>query len=157
MISDPESVATVLRPMSGVKDVDVVQFPSGKELWIVLEDPLDLDRLREASERLGYIVARRGSLASMLPRSLAEMIWDGVMFVVAKHTHVPGKGEFAARVMRNLATGDTIYHVVDADGLEILKEYLRARSCICGGAHSGLQNVCSGDCSTSSDMPHRGS
>ncbi len=157
MISDPESIATALRPTSGVKDVDVVQFPSGKELWIVLKDPLNLDRLREASERLGCIVARRGSLASMLPRSLAEMIWDGVMFVVAKHTHVPGKGEFAARVMKDLATGDTIYHVVDADGLEILREYLRARSCICGEAHSRLQNVCSGDCSTSSRMPHRGS
>jgi hypothetical protein len=125
MISDPESVATALRPMSGVKDVDVVQFPSQKELWIVLKDPLNLDRLREVSERLGYIVAKRGSWTSMLPRSLAEMIWDGVMFVVAKHTHVPGKGEYSARVMRDFATGDTIYHIIDADGLEILREYLR--------------------------------
>ena len=41
MISDPESVATALRPMSGVKDVDVVQFPSQKELWIILRDPVE--------------------------------------------------------------------------------------------------------------------
>jgi hypothetical protein len=125
MIGDPESVAVALRSVSGVKDVDVVQFPSGKELWIVLKDPVDLDRLREASERLGYIVARRGSWASMLPRSLAEMIWDGVMYVVDKQTHVRGKKECAARIMKNLATGETIYHIVDADGLEILREYLR--------------------------------
>jgi len=125
MISDPESVATALRPMSGVKDVDVVQFPSQKELWIILRDPVNLDRLREASERLGYIVAKRGSWASMLPRSLAEMIWDGVLYVVTKHTHVPGKEEYVARVMKDLATGDTIYHIVEADGLEILREYLR--------------------------------
>jgi hypothetical protein len=124
MIDDPESVATALRPMSGVKDVDVVQFPSEKELWIVLKEPVNLDRLREASERFGYSVAKRGSLVSMLPRSLAEMIWDGVMYVVAKQTHVPGKKECAARVMKNLATGETIYHIVDADGLEILREYL---------------------------------
>ena len=125
MIGDPESVAVALRSVSGVKDVDVVQFPSGKELWIVLKDPVNLDRLREASEHLGYVVARRGSWASMLPRSLAEMIWDGVLYVVAKHTHVPGKEECVARVMKDLATGDTIYHIVEADGLEILKEYLR--------------------------------
>jgi len=125
MIGDPESVAVALRSVSGVKDVDVVQFPSGKELWIVLKDPVNLDKLREASERFGYSVAKRGSLVSMLPRSLAEMIWDGVMLVVARHTHVPGKKECAARVMRNLATGDTVYHIVDADGLEILREYLR--------------------------------
>jgi len=157
MISDPESVATALRPMSGVKDVDIVHFPSEKELWIVLRDPVNLDRLRKASERLGYIVAKRGSWASMLPRSLAEMIWDGVMFVVAKHTHVPGKGEYSARVMRDFATGDTIYHIIDADGLEILKDYLRTRSCICDETHSKTQNVCSGDCSTPSRTPHRGS
>jgi hypothetical protein len=125
MINDPESIATAVRPMSGVKDVDVVQFPSEKELWIVLKDPVNLDRLRQASEHFGYVVARRGSWASMLPRSLAEMIWDGVMYVVARHTHVPGKGECAARVMKDLATGDTIYHIVEADGLEILKDYLR--------------------------------
>jgi hypothetical protein len=124
MIGDPESVAVALRSVSGVKDVDVVQFPSGKELWIVLKDPVNLDRLREASERLGYVVARRGSWASMLPRSLAEMIWDGVLYVVTKHTHVPGKEECGARVMKDLATGDTIYHIVEADGLEILREYL---------------------------------
>ena len=126
MISDPESVATALRPMSGVKDVDIVQFPSQKELWIILRDPVNLDRLRKASERLGYIVAKRGSWASMLPRSLAEMIWDGVTYVVIKHTHVPGKHEYAARVMKDLATGDTIYHIMATDGLEILKEYLKA-------------------------------
>jgi hypothetical protein len=125
MIGDPESVAAALRSVSGVKDVDVVQFPSGKELWIVLEDPVNLDRLRQASERIGYVVARRGSWASMLPRSLAEMIWDGVLYVVTKHAHVPGKEECVARVMKDLATGDTIYHIVEADGLEILREYLR--------------------------------
>jgi len=125
MISDPESVATALRPMSGVKDVDIVQFPSQKELWIVLRDPVNPDRLRKASEPLGYIVAKRGSWASWLPRSLAEMIWDGVMLVVAKHTHVPGKEEYSARIMKDFATGDTIYHIIDADGLEILREYLR--------------------------------
>ena len=125
MIGDPESIATALRPVSGVKDVDVVQFPSGKELWVVLKDPVNLDRLREASEHFGYVVARRGSWASMLPRSLAEMIWDGVSCVVTKHTHVPGKEECVARVMKDLATGDTIYHIVEADGLEILREYLR--------------------------------
>jgi hypothetical protein len=125
MIGDPESVAVALRSVSGVKDVDVVQFPSGKELWIVLKDPVNLDRLRKASERLGYVVARRGSWASMLPRSLAEMIWDGVLYVVTKHTRVLGKEECGARVMKDLATGDTIYHIVEADGLEILREYLR--------------------------------
>lgn len=125
MISDPESVAAALRPMLGVKDVDVVKFPSQKELWVILKEPVNLDRLRKASESLGYVVAKRGSWASMLPRSLAEMIWDGVMFVVAKHTHIPGKGEYSARVMRDFATEDTIYHIIDADGLEILREYLK--------------------------------
>lgn len=126
MISDPESIAAALRPLSGVKDVDIVQFQPGKELWIVLREPVNLTRLRRASGSLSYIVERRGSWVSKLPRSLAEMIWDGVTYVVTKHTHVPGKHEYAARVMKDLATGDTIYHIMTTDGLEILKEYLRA-------------------------------
>jgi hypothetical protein len=125
MISDPEQVASALRPLSGVKDVDVVQFPSGRELWIVLRDPINLDRLRKISEGLGYIVARRDSLFSKLPRSLAEMIWDGVTYVITKHSHVPGKHESAARIIRDLATGDTVYHTIDSDGLRILQEYLK--------------------------------
>jgi hypothetical protein len=125
MITDPESVATALRPLSGVRDVDVVQFPSGKELWIVLGEPVSLDRLRKASDRFGYIVARRGSWVSKLPRSLAEMIWDGVVYVITKHTHASGRQECSARIVKDLATGDTIYHVMDTDGLEILKEYLK--------------------------------
>jgi hypothetical protein len=125
MIGDPESVASALRSLSGIKDVDIVLFPSGKELWVVLRDPINLDRLRKTSESLGYIVARRGSWVSKLPRSLAEMIWDGVMYVVTEHTHVPGKQGFAARIMKDLATGDTIYHTVESDGLKILQEYLK--------------------------------
>jgi len=125
MSGDPESAASALRSFSGIKDVDIVQFPSGKELWVVLRGPINLDRLRKISESLGYIVARRGLWVSKLPRSLAEMIWDGVMYVVTKHTHVPGKQGFAARVMKDLATGDTIYHTVESDGLKILQEYLK--------------------------------
>jgi hypothetical protein len=125
MIGDLESAASALRSVSGIKDVDIVLFPSGKELWVVLRDPINLDRLRKTSESLGYIVARRGSWVSKLPRSLAEMIWDGVMYVVTRHTHVPGKQEFAARIMKDLATGDTIYHTVESDGLKILQEYLK--------------------------------
>jgi hypothetical protein len=125
MIGDPETVALALRSAPGVKDVDVIQFPSRKELWVVLKDPINIDRLQSVSESLGYIVARRGSLISRLPRSLAEMVWDGVTYVITKHTHVPGKQECSARVMKDLATGDIIYHVMDADGLEILKEYIK--------------------------------
>ena len=56
MIGDPEPVASALRSQRGVKDVDVVQFPLGKELWIVLRNPLDLNRLRKTSEILGHIL-----------------------------------------------------------------------------------------------------
>lgn len=125
MISDPESAASALRFQPGVRDVDILHFPPNKALWIVLKDPVNLDRLRIVSERFGYIVARRGRMVSKLPRSLAEMLWDGVTYVITKHTHVPGRHEFAARIMKDLVTGDTVYHAIDGDGLEILQEYLK--------------------------------
>jgi len=125
MLGDPESVAPTLRSLSGVKDVDIVEFPSGKELWVVLRDPINLDRLVGISNRFDYVVASRGGWISKLPRSLAEMIWDGLIYVITRHTHVPGKHESVARIMKDLATGNTIYHAIDNDGLTILQEYLK--------------------------------
>ena len=124
MITNPESVATKLRRLPGVKDVDVVQFPSGKELWVVLRVPVNGERLGKVSASMGYVAVKSGRLPSKLPRSLAEMIWDGVTYVITKHTHVPGEQRYAARLMKDLATGDTIYNAVESDGLKILQEYL---------------------------------
>jgi hypothetical protein len=124
MIADPESIAIELRRLPGVKDVEVVQFPSGKELWVVLRIPVNVERLQKASASLGYVAVKSGWLPSKLPHSLAEMIWDGVTYFITKHTHVPGEQRYAARLMKDLATGDMIYHAVESDGLKILQEYL---------------------------------
>ena len=126
MINDPEPIASVLRSVPGVKDVDIVQFPSGKELWIVLRDPVNVDKLRKASGSLGYRVAKRGSLISKLPRSLAEMVWDGLTYVIIGDTLATGKQASVARIMKDLVTGDIIYYAIDSDGLGILQEYLRS-------------------------------
>ncbi len=125
MLGDPESVARTLRPLAGVKDLDIVGFPSGKELWVTLGDPVDIDRLAEVSDHLGFTVVRRGVWVSKLPRSLAELIWDGLTYVVTRHTHIPGKHEPAAQIMKDLATGNMIYHAIDDYGLTILQEYLK--------------------------------
>jgi hypothetical protein len=126
MISDPEPIASELRSVPGVKDVDIVQFPSGKELWVVLKDPVEIDRLGRISQSLGCKVARRGLLVSKLPRSLAEMIWDGSTMMIIKNAQASGKRTFAARIMKNLVTGEMIYHTIDSDGLRILQEYLKS-------------------------------
>lgn len=130
MIADPESVVSELRWLPGVKDVDIVQFPSGKELWVVLRDPINLDKLHKASEALGYTLVKEGSLLSKLPRSLAEMVWDGSMYAITKHPHgwkrlksSLGFGP-VARIAKDLATRDTVYRINDSDGLKILQEYL---------------------------------
>ena len=132
MIADPEPVASELRWLPGIKDVEIVQFPWGKELWVVLRDPIHIEKLRKASGELGYTVAKSGSLASKLPRSLAEMIWDGVTHVVTKHPHGWKRLRTAvglapvAKIAKDLATGDTVYQVNDSDGLKILQDYLKS-------------------------------
>jgi len=132
MITDPEYLVPELRRFRGVKDVEIVGFPSGKELWVVLRDPIDTDELHRASAGLGYVVVKSGSLPSKLPRSLAEMIWDGTTHVVTKHPH--GWKKLLAtlglrpvvKIARDLATGDTVCHTNDSDGLAILREYLKS-------------------------------
>jgi len=132
MIADPESLVSVLRSLPGIKDIDIVQFQSGKELWVVLRNPVNLDKLRKACGTLGYTVVKLGSLSSRLPRSLAEMVWDGVTYVVTKHPHswkrLKSTLAFApvAKIAKDLATGDTVYHINDSDGLRILQDFLKS-------------------------------
>jgi hypothetical protein len=132
MIIDPESLVPELRQLHGVKDVEIVGFPLRKELWVILRAPVHTDELCRTSANLGYAVVKLGSLASKLPRSLAEMIWDGTTHVVTKHPHAWKKlistlgSRPAAKVARDLATGDTVFHVNDSDGLAILREYLKS-------------------------------
>ena len=132
MIANPESLVAELRAFPEVKDLDILELSSGKELWVVLRNPIDLDKLRKASGGLGYTVAKSGSLPSKLPRSLAEMLWDGVTYVITKHPR--GWRKFratlgvapVAKIAKDLATGDTVYHVNDTDGLAILRDYLKS-------------------------------
>jgi len=132
MIVDPESLITELRSLSGVKDVDIVQFPSGKELWVVLKDPVNTDKLSEASKSWGYMAVKVGSLPSRLPRSLAEMVWDGVTHVVTRHPHRWRRLKSTlgvapvAKIANDLATGDTVYQLNDSDGLKVLQDYLKS-------------------------------
>ena len=131
MITDPESSVQELRSQPAVKHVDIPQFPSGKELWIVLRDPINLEKLEKASQSLGYAVVKVGSLPSKLPRSLAELIWDGVTYVVTKNQQPWWKPKFGpdsssvAKIVRDLATGDTVYRADDDAGLKVLQDYLR--------------------------------
>jgi hypothetical protein len=132
MIPDPETLVPALRSTTGVKDVDIVKFSVRKELWVILEHPIDDERLRKAAEGSGYEVVRVGSFASRLPRSLAEMIWDGVTHVVTRHPHgwkrlwsALGSAP-VAQIARNLATEEVVYKVNDSDGLKILQEYLKS-------------------------------
>jgi len=127
MIADPESLVTELRFLPGIKDVDIIPLPSGKELWVTLKEPIDVNRLRKASESLGYHVIRVGSFSSMLPRSLGEMIWDGLTYVISKSKRrwliLKPKSEVAC-IAKDLVTGDLTYHVSDGDGLRILHQYV---------------------------------
>jgi hypothetical protein len=131
MIIDPESLVPELRQLRGVKDVEIVGFPSRKELWVVLGDPVHTDELCKASTSHGYAVVKSGSLPSKLPRSLAEMIWDGTTHVVTKHPHgwkklISTLGlRPVVKIARDLTTGDTVFHVNDSDGIAILREYLK--------------------------------
>jgi hypothetical protein len=132
MIADLESHAAELRFLPGIKDVDIVPFPSGKELWVILSHPIELDKLQKASASSGCTVVKSGWLPSKLPRSLAEMVWDGVTYIVRKGRDGWQKLRFdsasgaVAKIVKDLVTGDTVYHVDQPDGLEILRQYLRS-------------------------------
>jgi len=118
--------------MTGIEKVEHVPYPSGDEFWVRFDTYLDLERIEEIARSHGARVVKFGGLPSKLPRPLAELLWDGVGYVIAKN--VGSWTEFTASlgfepdgIAKIAADAHGPYEIFIAtreEGVQVLYEYL---------------------------------
>jgi hypothetical protein len=132
MVGDfPRRVAE-LRFFDGVEKVEQVRYATGDEFWVRFNHPLDLKKLEEITKKHGAAMEKFGGLPSKLPRALAELLWDGVSYVItkkmggwAKFTAPLGfEPEGIAKIVNDAHGPYQIFITAQEEGVQMLYEYL---------------------------------
>jgi hypothetical protein len=135
MVGDLERRVNELRYLDGVEKVEHVPYRTGDEFWVRFNRPLDLNKVNEAAKKYSYQMIRFASLPSKLPRGLAEILWDGVAYVIVRKITALAKlqcslgfePEGIAKIAYDLHGPYQIFMASDEDGMKVLYEYLGQR------------------------------
>jgi len=132
MVGDLERRVNDLRYLDGVEKVEHVPYRTGDEFWVRFNRPLDLKKLEEIVRKYNYQMIRFASLPSKLPRALAEILWDGVAYIIcrkigplAKLTSSLGfEPEGIAKIAYDLHGPYQIFIATNEEGVKVLYEYV---------------------------------
>jgi hypothetical protein len=132
MVADLQKRVAELRYIGGIEKVEHVCYPSGDEFWVRFDRRLEIKRLEAIARSHGATMVKFGGLPSKLPRPLAELLWDGVKYVIAKKPN--GWTEFTAslgfepdgiaRIAADAHGPYEIFIATQEEGVQILYEYL---------------------------------
>jgi len=132
MVEDFQRRVAELRYVDGIEKVEHVPYPSGDEFWVRFNRILEMKKLEAVARTHGATVVKFGGLPSKLPRPLAEILWDGVEYVIAKR--INGWGEFTAslgfepdgiaKIAADAHGPYQIFIATQEEGVQILYEYL---------------------------------
>ncbi len=132
MTWDMERRLVELRFLDGVEKVEHVPYSTGDQFWVRFNRPLDLAKIHDVVKKHGYVMVKFANIPSKLPRALAEVLWDGVKFVIAKK--ISGWSSFTsslgfepdgiAKIAKDLHGPYEIFIATDEDGVQVLYEYL---------------------------------
>lgn len=132
MVEDLQRRISELRFVEGVEKVEHVPYASGDELWVRFNHPLDMKKLEDIAKKNGTVMVKFGGLASKLPRPLAEVLWDGVSYVIT--TRISGWAKFTAslgsepdgvaKIVNDAHGPYQIFIATKEEGVRILYEYL---------------------------------
>jgi len=132
MIGDLQRRASELRFLGGIEKVEHVPYPAGDEFWVRFNGPLDQGKLSQIVKAHNFEIIRFASIPSRLPKKLAEIVWNGVTWIIAPKMTGWQKFKSAlgfepngtAKVAVDLHTGEPIFIARDEEGIKLLYEYL---------------------------------
>jgi hypothetical protein len=132
VVSDLERRLVELRFLDGVEKVEHVPYPTGDQLWVRFNKPLDLHKLEEVARKHNCATVTFANVPSRLPKRLAEVLWDGVTHVITKKISRWSKfkaslgfePEGIAKVAIDLYGPYQIFITTGEEGVQVLYEYL---------------------------------
>ena len=132
MVDDLQRRLVELRFVEGIEKVEHVPYPTGDQFWVRFNNKLDFGKIENIAKKHGCVMVRFASLPSKLPRPIAEIMWDGVSYVITKS--ISGWTKFTAffgfepdgiaKIAIDLHGPYQIYISMQEEGVQILYEYL---------------------------------
>jgi len=132
MVEDLQRLLVGLRFIDGIEKVEHVPYPAGDEVWVRFNNHLDMNKLGGIAKRHDARVVKFGRLPSKLPRPLAEILWDGIEYVISKN--ISGWAEFTAslgfepdgiaKIAADAHGPYQLFIATQEEGVQILYEYL---------------------------------
>jgi hypothetical protein len=132
MVEDLQRRVGELRFVGGIEKVEHVPYPGEDQFWVRFNVKLDMKRLEEVVKKHGAIMMKFGGLPSKLPRKLAEVLWNGVSYVIAKKlsgwakftTSLGFEPDGIAEIVADAHGPYQIFIATQEEGVQILYEYL---------------------------------
>lgn len=132
MFAEMDRRVVELRFIQGIEKVEHVPYGSGDEFWVRFNEPLDLEKLQGVVKKHGYSMVRFAGLPSKLPVRLAEVLWNGVSFVIGKNfsglsrlkSSLGIEPDGIAKIAKDLHGPYQIFIATDETGIQLLYEYL---------------------------------
>lgn len=132
MVDDFQRRVVELRFVEGIEKVEHVPYPTGDEFWVRFNHPLDMKKLEDITKKNGTVMVKFGKLPSKLPRPLAELLWDGVSYVITKRIGAWAKftaplgfePDGIAKIVNDAHGPYQIFIATQEEGTRILYEYL---------------------------------
>lgn len=132
MVDDFQRRLLELRFVDGIEKVEHVAYPSDDEFWVRFNRRLNMKKLEEIAKKHGATMVKFGGLPAKLPRALAEILWDGVSYVIVKNISAWGKltaslgfePDGIAKIAADAHGPYQIFIATQEEGVQILYEYL---------------------------------
>jgi len=132
MVADFQRRVVELRFIDGVEKVEHVPYATGDQFWVRLNRPLDRRRIEDIAKKHGMALVKFGGLPSKLPRPLAELLWDGVAYVISRgmsgwakfFVSLGFEPEGVAKIVKDAHGPYQIFIATQEEGVQILYEYL---------------------------------
>jgi hypothetical protein len=132
MVDDLQRRVVELRFIEGIEKVEHVPYLTGDEFWVRFNHPLDFGKFEDIAKKHGCVMVKFARLPSKLPRPIAEILWDGVSYVIARN--MSGWAKFTAslglepdgiaKIATDLHGPYQIFIARQEEGIQILYEYL---------------------------------
>ncbi len=133
MIQNADAQLRKLRADPRIEKANLIRHPNGsEEAWITLRVEFDPKKMHRIVEEHGCELTRFGTIPSMMPRMISEMLWSGTSYVIAKKLGLAErlKGLFGiepgglAKISKELHLPHYDFIADSQEGLDILYDYL---------------------------------
>lgn len=132
MFKDQERILEKISFDRRIKRADHVRYRGEDQIWATFRDKIDIKALEKIAAEAKFKVVTFGSIPSKLPKSLSEIVWNGVTHIITESygsvdklkSFLGFEPEGVAKIAVDSHGPEQTYIARTPEALRILMEYL---------------------------------